>query len=70
MSALEMLAKKVSSPDFAKAYRRDKVKAIEETIGRPLASHEREGVRALSHAKLIKVVKALRPRKAGAHPPE
>jgi len=70
MTALEMLAKKMSHPNFAKAYRRDKVKAIEEAIGRSLTKQEKEGVKALSHAKLTKVVKALQPRKGGPHPPE
>jgi tryptophan 2,3-dioxygenase len=70
MAVLEMLAKKVNHPDFAKAWRRNKVKAIEEVIGRPLASHERAGVKTLTHTQLKHVVKALRPRKGGPHPPE
>lgn len=70
MTALEMLAKKVSHPDFAKAYRRNKVKTIEEIIDRPLTKQEKEGVLALSHTKLTRVVKALQPRKGGPHPPE
>ena len=70
MSALEKIAKKMSHPDFVKAYRRNKVKVIEETIGRSLTKQEKEGVYALSHAKLTKVVKALQPRKGGPHPPE
>jgi len=70
MNALEMLAKKMSNPDFIKGYRRDKIKTVEDTIGRSLTSQEKEGVTSLSHAKLTKVVKALRPRKAGPYPPE
>ena len=70
MTALEMLSKKVSHPDFVKAYRRNKIKAVEETIGRPLTNQEKEGVHALSHTKLTQVVKALQPRKGGPHPPE
>ena len=70
MTALEMLAKKVNHPDFAKAYRRNKVKAIEEIIGRPLKNHEQVGVKALTHTQLTQVIKALRPRKGGPHPPE
>lgn len=70
MNALEMLAKKVDNPEFAKAYRRNKVKAVEEAIERPLANHEKEGVKALTHTQLKQVVKALRPRKGGPHPPE
>ncbi len=70
MTALELLAKRVSHPDFAKAYRRNKVKAIEETIGRRLTKQEKDGVHSLSHKKLTQVVKALRPRKVGPHPPE
>lgn len=70
MTPLEMLAKKMSHPDFVKAYRRNKVKAVEETIGRPLTKHEKEGVQTLSHTKLILVVKALQPRGGGPHLPE
>lgn len=70
MSHLDKLAKKVEDPTFAKAYTKNKVKAIEDTIGRPLEAHEQEGVQALSHNNLKKVVSALRPRGKGPHAPE
>lgn len=70
MTALEMLAKKVEKPEFAKAYRRNKVKAIEEVIGRSLSNHEQVGVKALTHTQLVQVIKALRPRRGGVYPPE
>lgn len=70
MSNLDQLAKKVSNPTFAKAYSKDKAKAIEETIGRPLEAHEKAAVKELSHNKLKKVVNALRPRGKGPHAPE
>lgn len=70
MSHLDQLAKKVSNPTFAKAYGKDKVKAIEDTIGRPLEAHEKAAVKELSHNKLKKVVNALRPRSPGPHAPE
>lgn len=70
MSQLDKLHKKVNDPAFAKAYGKNKTKAIEDTIGRPLAAHEQEAVKELSHNKLKKVVSALRPRGKGPHEPE
>ena len=70
MAHLDKLAKRVEHPEFAKAYKRNKVKAVEDTIGRPLTTQEQQGVKALSHTKLKQVVKALRPRQAGPHAPE
>ncbi|MBI5030990.1 MAG: hypothetical protein HZB51_10715 [Chloroflexi bacterium] len=70
MADLDKLVRRVEHPEFAKAYKRNKVKAVEDTVGRPLTAQEQEGVKALSHTKLKQVIKALRPRKAGPHPPE
>ena len=70
MSQLDKLAKKFKDPAFAKAHGKDKVKAVEDAIGRPLQPHEKEGVKTLSLAKLQTVVTALRPRGSGPHEPE
>ena len=70
MSQIEKLSKKVNNPEFAKAYGKNKTKAIEDTIGRPLAAHEQAAVKELSHNKLKKVVTALSPRGKGPHAPE
>jgi len=70
MTHLDKLARKMEHPDFAKAYVRNKVKTVEDTIGRPLAAHEQEAVKSLSHANLKKVVTGLRPRGKTPHPPE
>jgi hypothetical protein len=70
MPDLDKLAKRVAHPDFAKAYKRNKVKAVEDTIGRSLTALEQSGVNALSHTKLKQVVGALRPRSGGPHRPE
>lgn len=70
MSDLDTLAENVEDPEFAKAYRRNKVNAIQNLIGRQLSDHEQEGIKVLSHRELKMVVKALRPRNGGPHPPE
>lgn len=70
MTQIEKLHKKVNDPAFVKAYGKNKTKAIEDTIGRPLAPHEKDAVTTLSHNKLKTVVNALRPRGAGPHAPE
>jgi hypothetical protein len=70
MSQIDKLHKKVNDPAFAKAYTKNKNKAIEDAIGRPLAAHEQAAVKELSHNKLKKVVAALRPRGKGPHDPE
>src|SRR5262245_12745437 len=67
MSQLDKLHKKLNDPAFAKAYAKNKSKAIEDAIGRPLAAHEKAAVKELSHNKLTKVVTALRPRGKGPH---
>ena len=59
MGVLDLLARNIGRPEFTKAYRRNKVKAIEDLIGRPLTKNEKEGVRSLTHIQLTKVVKAL-----------
>jgi len=61
MNVFDILAENVGKADFAKRYRRSKVKAIEELIGRPLAEHEKAGVRVLDLTQLRKIVKALSP---------
>ncbi len=70
MTHLDKLAKKVEDPEFAKSYNRNKIKAVEDTIGRPLEAHEQAGVNALSHNNLKQVVSALKPRGKGPHAPE
>lgn len=70
MTQIEKLYKKMNDPAFARAYDRNKVKAIEDTIGRPLAPQEQEAVKELSYNKLKKVVTAMRPRGKGPHVPE
>lgn len=70
MSQFDKLAKKLQDPAFAKAYSRNKIRAVEAAIGRELKPHEQEGIRVLSHKKLTTVVHALRPRGKGPHEPE
>jgi hypothetical protein len=70
MSYLDKLAEAVDTPEFARAYRRNKVRAVQETIGRDLEEHEREGLQVLSHKELKAIIRALRPRDGGPATPE
>jgi hypothetical protein len=68
--ALAKLAKKINKPEFIKAFRRNKVKAVEEAMERPLSKDEKSSIKAMTHTQLKGVVKAVNPRGGGPYIPE
>lgn len=70
MSDLDKLAQHLDDPNFAQKYEQDRVKAVEEAVGRPLTQEEKEGVKTLHHEQLKRVVQALRPRATGTMRPD
>ncbi len=70
MSDLDKLAQHLDEPQFVQKDEKDKVKAVEEVVGRPLSSEEKEGVETLHHHQLKRVVQALRPKAVGGPRPD
>lgn len=69
-SAFAKLAKKINKPDFIKAFRRNKAKAVEEAMERPLSKDEKSSVKSMTYTQLKGVVKAINPRGGGPFIPE
>ncbi len=65
MPRMSRLSKSLKDPQFAKAYRKDPVGALEFSLGRSLTKKEKEGVRALKIEHLKKIVAALQVRTPG-----
>ncbi len=65
MPQMKKLAKSLQDPNFAKAFKKDPVNAVETSLGRPLSDAEKEGVRSLKVEHLQKIVTALQPSAPG-----
>ncbi|HTP02577.1 MAG TPA: hypothetical protein VMJ64_14475 [Anaerolineales bacterium] len=68
MPQMTKLMTSLKDPEFAKAYRKNPVKAVEGSLGRPLTPAEKDSVKSLKVEHLQKIVKALHPRAPGLRP--
>ena len=68
MPQMTKLMNSLKDPEFTKMYRKNPVKAVEGSLGRPLTAAEKDSVRSLKVEHLHKIVKALHPRTAGFRP--
>ncbi len=68
MPQMNKLMSSLKDPEFAAMYRKNPVKAVEGSLGRPLTAAEKDGVRSLKLEHLRKIVKALHPRTPGTRP--
>lgn len=68
MPQMKKLSKSLQDPQFAKAFKKDPVSAVETSLGRPLSDAEKDGVRSLKVEHLQKIVTALQPSAPGSRP--